>query len=142
MGFNGQVYPDKAAALKSSQMYLQIPVYALYRIKLSSGNGLIVSAGPYVAQGIGGNTTISGTLIYGDMIVNEELKEKTFSSRGLKKFDYGIGGGVAFDLGECILGVNYEWGLKDIGPDKLTYMPFYNSSYKNRNLSLSLEYRF
>jgi len=141
MGFDGQVYPDKPAVLKSCQMYLQLPLYAQYSIKLPSGKALIVSAGPYVAQGIGGNTTLNGSLIYGDMIDNTELKEKTFGSRGLKKFDYGVGGGVAFDLGECILGVNYEWGLKDIGPDKLTYMPFYNSSYKNRNFSLTLECR-
>ena len=142
LGFDGQVVTGRQAVLKSSQMYLQLPVYALYSIKLSSGKGLVLSAGPYVAQGIGGNTTLSGFLIYGDMIVNEDIQESTFSSRGLKKFDYGVGGGVAFDLGEYILGVNYELGLKDIGPDKLTYMPFYNSSYKNRNLSLSLEYRF
>jgi hypothetical protein len=113
MGFDGQVYPTSPAVLKSSQMYLQLPVYALYSIKLSSGKGLIVSAGPYVAQGIGGNTTLSGSLVFGDFITNDDFKEKTFSSRGLKKFDYGVGGGVAFDLGECILGVNYEWGLKD-----------------------------
>jgi hypothetical protein len=142
LGLEGQVYPDKQATIKTSELYLQVPLYALYRFNLSQGKGIIINAGPYVAQGIGGNTSVNGTLVYGDMIMQDELKEKTFGSRGLKKFDYGVGAGVAIDLGEYILGVNYELGLKDIGPDQQTYMPFYNTSYKNRNLTLSVEYRF
>jgi len=129
-------------SLRSNQLYLQIPVQAGYEVSLASGKRIAMHAGPYFAQGIGGKTRLSGDILYGDYIDNNPLEEPTFGSRGLRRFDYGLGAGICMDLGEVLLGIDYEFGLKDIGPRTLTYVPYYNASYKNRNLALTVGFKF
>ncbi|MVM28666.1 outer membrane beta-barrel protein [Spirosoma sp. HMF4905] len=143
MGFDyNLVYPGREAVLKSNQLYLQVPIYAGYRLDVLPGTRLVLTAGPYVAYGIGGKTQLTGDILYGDMIDYSTLEEKTFASRGLERFDVGIGTGIGVDFGRAIVGLTYELGLKDIGPSGTVYWPFYSNSYKNRNASLSLEYKF
>ena len=128
--------------LKSNQIYLQIPLQIGYNVSINSKTRLIFNAGPYLAYGIAGKTQLSADILYGDMIDNTPVEEKTFSNRGLQKFDYGLAAGIGIDLGEVILQLNYELGLKNIGPINPTYFPFYENKYKNRNLSLSLAFKF
>jgi hypothetical protein len=143
LGFSERIlYPGKEAILTSNQLYLQVPVYVGYKIGMTSSTKLVLTGGPYFAHGIGGKTQLTGDIIYGDMIEYSTLKEPTFGSRGLQSFDYGIGSGIGVEIGRTIVGVSYELGLKNIAPTGLVYFPFYNGSYKNRNASLSLEYKF
>ncbi|GAB4029955.1 porin family protein [Spirosoma jeollabukense] len=133
--------PGREAFMQSNQRYLQAPVYLGYKIDLKPGTKLVLNAGPYFAYGIGGKTQLTGDIIYGDMIDYSTVEEKTFDSRGLKRFDFGVGTGIGVEFGRTILGLNYELGLKNIGPTGDPYFPFYKNSYKNRNASLSLEYK-
>lgn len=50
---------------------------------------------PYLAYGVGGKTKIDG--------VSE--KADTFGDDGLKRFDAGLGLGVAFEFGNIVVGV-------------------------------------
>ncbi len=127
--------------LKSRQTYLQLPIYALYRININNEIKVLINAGPYFAYGIIGTTRLNANILHGDAIYEDEFKEKTFAARGLKKFDFGLGAGVGIELKEVVLGVNYEYGTKNIGPKGEVYYPFYNTGYKNRNILLSLQYK-
>ncbi|WP_332369617.1 hypothetical protein [Spirosoma telluris] len=91
---------------------------------------------------MGGKSQLTGDILYGDMIEYSTLEEKTFANRGLERFDVGIGTGIGVDFGKAIVGLSYELGLRDIGPSGNVYWPFYSTSYKNRNVALSLEYKF
>ena len=142
LGFDYRILSSgREAFMKSNQRYLQAPVYLGYKIDLMPGAKLVLNAGPYFAYGIGGKTQLTGDIIYGDMIDYSTIEEKTFDSRGLKRFDFGVGTGIGVEFGRTILGLNYELGLKDIGPTGDPYFPFYRNSYKNRNGSLTLEYK-
>ncbi|WP_460951430.1 porin family protein [Spirosoma daeguense] len=143
IGFTDRIlYPGREAQLKSNQMYVQTPLFIGYKIRVSPAATIVVNAGLYFAYGIGGKTELTGDIIYGDMIDYSTIEEPTFSNRGLKKFDYGIGTGIGVELGKTIISVGYELGMRNIVPTGDVYFPFYTGSYKNRNASLSLEYRF
>ncbi|MFC5408921.1 porin family protein [Larkinella bovis] len=143
LGFDEQmINPGRDAVLISHQHYVQLPVHLGYSLKIRPATRLVLNAGPYVAQGIGGKTRLTGDLIFGDMIENTTLEEKTFGGKGLKAFDYGLGAGVGFEFEKNALRLQYDLGLRDIGPVGGSFLPFYSSSYKNRNISLQLEIRF
>lgn len=136
------IYPGRETILKSQQVYLQTPLYLGYLFPLSSTTQLFLSAGPYVAYGIGGKTQLTGDIVYGDMIDYSTWAEKTFTDRGLQRLDVGLGTGVGAKFGQTLVGLTYELGLRNIGPTQLGYIPFYNTGYRNRNVVLSVDYRF
>ncbi|GAB4023683.1 porin family protein [Spirosoma koreense] len=143
IGFNSQyLMPGREATLTSNQLYLQLPIYWGYRITLAPTTRLVLTAGPYVAYGFGGKTQLTGDIIYGDMIDYSTVEQKTFGKDGLQPFDMGLGTGIGLELGETLLTLGYEWGLRNIGPNGDAYLPFYKNSYRNRNLSLSVEFKF
>ena len=144
MGFeDGLLYATTDAGLTSQQWYLQVPVLLEYGIRVSTETKILVNAGPYFAWGFAGKTKLTGDIIYGDMIEFSTLDYDTFGDRGLERYDAGIAAGIGIDLGEVIIGLNYELGLRDIGPKVESFAPFYySSSYKNRNVFLSFEHRF
>lgn len=128
--------------LTSQQMYLQIPIHLGYKLPLKSGKKLILQAGPYAAYGIGGKTRLTANILYHDYIDDTPLEVNTFGKRGLQKMDYGADAGVGLDLGSLIISLNYELGLRNIAPTGISYLPFYgDTSYKNRNLSLQVDFR-
>lgn len=61
----------------------------------ASNFDLLFKGGPYLAYGVGGKTKIDG--------VSE--KADTFGDDGLKRFDAGLGLGVAFEFGKIVVGV-------------------------------------
>ena len=67
-----------------NQLYLELPLMAFF-----------FKGGPYLAYGVGGKTKIDG--------VSE--KADTFGDDGLKRFDAGLGLGVAFEFGKIVVGV-------------------------------------
>lgn len=111
-----------------NQMYLELPIMAAARFYVGDYTSIVVSAGPYVAYGIGGKTKTK----LGDI---PEVSVNTFGDYGAKRFDTGLGVGVAGEFGRIILGVEGQLGLikvADVG----------NASPKNLNLSITLGYKF
>ena len=92
-------------------MYLELPVMA---------------GGPYLACGIAGKTKI-------DLGNDTERKYDTFGDDALKRFDAGLGVGVALELGKVIVGLDGQFGLVDV--EKI-------GNPKNTNFSIVLGYKF
>ncbi len=146
LGFPGNVVVSgrtETPMLTSQQMYVQVPLHVGYKIPLTSEKKLTVQAGPYAAYGVAGKTRLAANVLYGDYIDDTPVEANTFGGRGLQKLDYGAGAGIGLDLGSTIISLNYELGLRNIAPTGVTYIPFYHdTSYKNRNLCLQVDFRF
>ena len=93
-GYSGSVV-DADADVKINQLYLELPLMVGARIHTASNFDLLFKGGPYLAYGVGGKTKIDG--------VSE--KADTFGDDGLKRFDAGLGLGVAFEFGNIVVGV-------------------------------------
>jgi len=129
-----------------NMQYLQIPLMAAYKFNISSNTKLFVQAGPYFAYGIGGSSKLKNKYYdLGDKEPDEE-KFSTFGNEGLKRFDFGLTGGIGVEFGDIIVGLSYEHGLIDINQkDNKINRLFDESKCMNRSGSLSLlslGYRF
>lgn len=126
-------------SLTVNQMYLEMPINAQVRIPLCNYSNIVIAAGPYFAYGIGGKSTTKLTFENGSTV---ETKGDTFGTgdndANLKKFDMGLGAGVAFEMGHLSLGIESQFGFTKLmnSSDNQT------SSPKNINYSLILGYRF
>lgn len=87
-------------------MYLELPVMAAARFNVADNTNIVVNAGPYLACGIAGKTKI-------DLGNDTERKYDTFGDDALKRFDAGLGVGVALELGKVIVGLDGQFGLVD-----------------------------
>lgn len=133
-GTGGTVYRDRTL----NQMYLEMPVFAVYKMYMSNSTCVYFNLGPYIAYGIGGKNKEK---ITGNTQIEETTEEDTFGKSenstygNLKKFDFGIGGGVGMEVGRIIIGLSCELGLTDLSN---------NNSYKYKNVSslATLGYKF
>ncbi len=133
-GTGGTVYRNQTL----NQMYLEMPIFAVYKMYISNSTCVYFNLGPYVAYGIGGKNKIKISEANKPETLTEE---DTFGKSGntiygsLKKFDFGIGGGVGMEVGRIIIGLSCELGLTDLSN---------NDSYKYKNVSslATLGYRF
>ena len=87
--------------------YLELPVMAAYRISLPSTN-VVLNAGPYLAYGLNGKYKFEAG--------EEEMKTNIFGKDAFKRFDCGLGVGVAFEFGKFIAGIDANFGLANIAP--------------------------
>lgn len=78
-----------------NQLYLELPLMVGARIHTASNFDLLFKGGPYLAYGIGGK------------VKADNKKVDTFGSDGLdfKRFDAGLGLGVAFEFDKIVVGV-------------------------------------
>lgn len=121
-----------------NQMYLEMPIFAVYKMYISNSTCVYFNLGPYAAYGIGGKNKEK---ITGNTQAPEAPDEDTFGKSGgytygnLKKFDFGIGGGVGVEVDRIIIGVGCEFGLINLSN---------TDSYKYKNVSslATLGYRF
>ena len=113
----------KKDALTVNAYYLELPIMGAARFNVADNTNLVVNAGPYFACGIAGKTKIAGESV------------KTFSDDGVdfKRFDAGLGVGVALEFGRIIAGLDGQFGLVDV--QKL-------GNPKNMNFSIVVGYKF
>ncbi|NDV97176.1 PorT family protein [Dysgonomonas sp. 521] len=122
-----------------NQLYIQLPVYAAYRINVSDNLGIVIGAGPYMAYGVGGKSKRKlHDAIFSDG--STELKFDTFgngddASEQLNRFDFGLGLNVSAEFGKIVVGLGYEHGLLNIAAID-------GFKYRNQNAGLTLGYRF
>ncbi len=120
---------------KMSAVYLQLPVKMATYLPLNTDCGLQISAGPYIAYGIGGN--IDGEMKRdphwsGDSFVPEEIRNlavhrgfhlETFNrDSGLKRLDIGLSVGVDFKYKSFFVGGAVEYGLLPVSKEFLKNM--------------------
>ena len=107
-------------------MYLELPVMAAARFNVADNTNLVVNAGPYFACGIAGKTKF-------DLGNDTERKVDTFGDDALKRFDAGLGVGVALEFGSIIAGLDGQFGL--VAVEKV-------GNPKNMNFSIIVGYKF
>ena len=104
---------------KGAVQFLDIPLLASLRLPVGGSTKLQLNAGPYLALCLGGKAEDTS---------GYDRYNESFSS-AYSGFDYGLQAGLGFDFSHSIhLGLAYQLGT--------------GSSYQNRNLMLSLGYRF
>lgn len=86
---------------KFNLSYLDVPVLAVFKL----GKAAEIHAGAYWAYLVGANIDTDGDL--GDDFV--QLDRKNFDN-----WDYGLVGGVGFNLGDVQIGARYNYGLNEI----------------------------
>lgn len=86
---------------KFNLSYLDVPILAVFKL----GNVAEIHAGPYWAYLVGANIDTDGDL--GDDFV--QLDRDNFDD-----WDYGLVGGIGFNLGDVQLGARYNYGLNEI----------------------------
>ncbi len=107
-------------------MYLELPVMAAARFNIADNINFVVNAGPYLACGIAGK-------MKQDLGNDTEHKINTFGDDMLKRFDAGLGVGVAFEFDRIIAGLDGQFGLVDVQK---------YGNPKNMNFSIIVGYKF
>ncbi len=113
---------------KINALYLELPVMAGARIKTANNFNVLLKAGPYFAYGVGGKTKIE--------VGSGEYSEDTFGDDGLKRFDAGLGCGIAFEFSQIVLGLEGNFGLTNISDGGDDFKP------KNINALFTVGYKF
>lgn len=91
--------------------YLQAPIMMAYKFRLKKGGNIVVKAGPYFACGLfGSKDAISGWGFYKEVDVFDE-------TYGARRFDVGIGTGLAYERDHFTIGFEYSRGLRRLDPD-------------------------
>ena len=123
--------------------YLELPVYASYRMNFAEASQLQVNFGPYFAYGVNGKVKYEGNddgdvskYDYDLFGVADDNSEE--DKGGFKRFDCGLGVGLGCTWNRIYLGINYQFGLVNIA-DKEAWG---NAKIKNSNFSVSLGYNF
>ncbi len=109
-----------------NQVYLEVPVMAALRMPIDEKINLVLSAGPYLAYGIGGKISAESGGITESM--------NTFGDDALDRFDAGLGYGVAGEFGKIVVGLDGQFGLVKVASE--------SGAPKNINFSLTLGYKF
>lgn len=128
-----------SAQARVNALYLELPLMAAIRLPVSRHTDVMISAGPYAGWGIGGKTKALGyraSLSRPDWDSGNIIELDTFGDEdlNLRRFDYGIGAGMAIEYHCYILGVEARLGLnklqEELGAKNLT--AFITLGYKFR----------
>lgn len=120
---------DEVVSVISRPYYLEIPIHIGYRYMLNSGKvGFFGSVGPYFGVGLFGENKVSK----GDV----KSTPDTFSSDGLKRFDFGVGVRVGVSMfNHYRIYLGYDWGLIDVAKAS-------GNNINNRNFYVGAAYMF
>lgn len=138
--YNGDGYSDYGyMKIDYNAVYLQLPILAGYKIDVTDNFGIKLFAGPYLAYGIGGKSTLKGKMTmglpYGESeTIEGKEKADTFSDELIKRFDMGLLGGVTAQYGKLSLSLGYEYGITDISQG--------TNSIHNQNAFATIGYTF
>ena len=126
----GAKIKDDGETLKFNPMYLEIPILAAARVAVADNQNIVVKAGPYFAYGIAGKAKQGSEKMdfFGDG--DDQL--------GGKRFDAGIGVGVAYEIGKFFVGLDGEFGFANVMDFKSDEI----SNPKNMNFSIGVGYKF
>ena len=147
------------AKVTVNQMYLELPVMAAARFNVADNTNIVVSAGPYLAYGVGGKTKATvkyqGQKATAKMNTFGKIDKMTIEAggqshdiplgdildpseydlsdmKGLNRFDFGLGVGVALEYQKFIVGLDGQFGLTKLETD----------TGKNLNFAISVGYKF
>jgi hypothetical protein len=136
--------------------YLNVPLHLAYTQR-TSGQGLQVFAGPYLAVLLGGRNEWSNgsSQETGQVVVTTEHTTSFSTSSSYmpdynfyaRRLDLGAQAGIGYRLGGALLQLSYSMGLRSLSPTE-----FYSTNgktfeadspnYRNRSVQASLSYLF
>lgn len=134
-----------------NELYLQIPVMMAARLTLNKNYHISLSAGPYVAIGLGGKTSGERHDYTGSHHSNDyRFKLDTFGSMldnnmGNQRFDTGIAMGLTFEYHRFVIGAETQVGFVTVNKQlNLMMNPDGYSEYLPRNFAafFTVSYRF
>lgn len=109
---------------KFNPYYLELPLSLKVNLPVGVDNKFFIHAGPYVAMGVGGKTKVKTVFLGNETTRTESIEftdddpltgEEEGAAYGrLKRFDYGIQGGVGMDFTNFRIFVNGSLGLAKI----------------------------
>lgn len=124
-GNTGSTISDINTSIKL--VYTELPVLALFKKNLGQSCRFYGGVGPYVGLGLGGKIASSFQPI-AERDVNFGSGEPGTNS--YRRFDYGASAAAGVEINRLLIGVNYNYGLVDLGSA-------INKSY-NRTLGISV----
>ena len=110
--------------------YLEVPILLNYYSRLDEGRYIVLSAGPFMAIGVGGHQTVRGD---GTALGAEKYyyTHNTFSTSGARRFDAGIQLGIGYQYQRVFtVGVSSD----------LSFLKFSPETAANATLMLTLAY--
>lgn len=120
----GAKLQDAVYDVTMNAVYLEMPILAVYKMNLSERAKLLINAGPYFANGIGGKITSADS--------DKELD--TFGENGqIRRLDIGAQVGLGAEFGHILVGFDAQFGLVKFS-DKF--------DSKNQNFSFVVGYKF
>lgn len=123
-----------------SLFFLQVPVYAQYRLNIAEETNLLFQAGPYVGYGLFGRQSYMRKGKSVDL--KDDQKKITFGGNKSKDirngFDFGLGAGVGIEFYRVQFMVAYDFGLNKMAFEKDAGSATYNLDLRNHNLSVTL----
>ena len=143
-------------------LFLELPVRVAYRFKLSRVFSLVPSFGWYFGVGIGSNSPIHVTTMYGEgrsfdhyvnrkwenpfkqmEMANEDTDYKSVY-KPFDRFDHGMQFRLTADISHVCINLSYDYGLHRIwdGFGEPVKVRGYNNKVSNQCLMLSLGYKF
>lgn len=96
-------YLDENAKAKINPIYFHIPIHVGYKFYFTDDMKLNLSAGPFMAFGLGGKAKEDG-----------ESYDVFGSDEGFKRFDFGLGLKVGLDINKINVHMGYDFGLINV----------------------------
>lgn len=115
-----------------NQNYFQVPLMAAFHMRATDNFDLVFTAGPYIAVGVNGKTEIKIDDVTASWKTFKDAKVMNYELDGFRRFDAGIGVGVALDFPHWIVGVDADFGLCKI----------YEKGPRNFDLFFSAGFKF
>ena len=122
----------KLGDVKCNPLYLEVPVLAAARFAVTDNQNVVVKAGPYLAVGIAGKSKVEEG--------NVTVKTDYFGDNAAKRFYFGLGFGVAYEIGQIFFGLDGGIGFIDALDGGIANIVL--GSSKNMNFSLGVGYKF
>lgn len=134
---------------KLNMNYLQVPIAASYRFPVGKSVKIDISAGPYVAVGLGGKYKIEETEFYEDQTERNSYECKIFDKSteeedggDFKRFDAGLRFGAGVHISRFYVGLNYDLGLTNLARTESDSRFGKGTKYKNGSFQVSVGYNF
>ena len=140
-GFNDKYTSNGKSIRQFSLFYLQVPIYAQYRMNIAEETNLLFQAGPYAGFGLFGRQAYSRKGKSVDL--NDAQKKKTFGKNNdiQDSFDYGISAGVGIEFYRFQILAAYDFGLNKSTlkmDNSRTNSGTYHIDMRNHNFSVTL----
>ena len=107
-------FGDAGVKARVTANFIELPVYASYRLHINPANMIQVYLGPYFDFGIYGKATAEVN-VGGEKI---KLSEGIFNGdNGFRRFQVGLAIGAAYTWRQFSLGICFQGGLTDVAKD-------------------------